>query len=515
MRVLPLGSLSRLTIGQKLLTSFGLLLVVLGLSLAGLLLYLSRVNSYVDRHQRITIPGVVTAAEMQQQVAHMSLLHHHLIEHPTDTARADRLNQLQSSAISVRTSLGVYRRQHAARTHPVLFSMLVSHGRQELASHEERALDAIAAGLDRLEAVRAFLAAQDTPSDGPEQHIDQTVTDIEAALSGLIDMHRNIDMEMKLEGDRLVQEAQMTALSLVLILGVLIVLTYIGMRTLVVHPLRQLAATADRVAHHDLTVHFEPWPSADEVGRLASSLTTMLTNLRDRSTALMRKTRELEAFTYSVAHDLKGPLREIEGFSSLLEKRFADSQDTEVRHHLEIIRRSALRLTSMIDALLKYSRLEQQTMPMSRFNVKEMVAHLVTERQPDGPDRKPKVMIELPFADLFGEPVSIRQALHNVLDNAVKFSRHAHQPEVIIGGSRSPHESIVWVRDNGIGIAPVDHERMFGLFERVHPSADYEGTGVGLAIVKLVMEKHQGRVWVESSPGQGATVFLAFPERPA
>lgn len=239
----------------------------------------------------------------------------------------------------------------------------------------------------------------------------------------------------------------------------------------------------------------------------------MVTSLREQTAATARKTKELEAFTYSVAHDLKGPLREIEGFSSLLEKQFADGGDAQTRHQIDVIRRSALRLTHMIDALLKYSRLEQQDLPRQRFNVLEMITTLLTDRFNGLQGPKPKIQVALPFADLYGEPVSIRQAIANLLDNAAKFSRHASPPTITIGGTRMEHERILWVQDNGIGFDPSHYDKIFGLFERLHSPQEYEGTGVGLAIVKLVMDKHDGRVWVESAPGAGSKFYLAFPER--
>jgi signal transduction histidine kinase len=272
-----------------------------------------------------------------------------------------------------------------------------------------------------------------------------------------------------------------------------------------------LAITADRVAHHDLSAQLLPWPSRDEVGTLAASLTTMLASLREHSTSLLRKTKELEAFTYSIAHDLKGPLREIEGFSSLLEKQFSDVGDQEVRHHIGVIRQSALRLTHMIDALLKYSRLEQQALPKQRFNVREMITSLLNDRMSLTQQALPAVQVDLPFEELYGEPVSLRQALANLLDNAIKFSRNQPKPEIRIEGQRNSTESILRISDNGIGFDLAQTDKIFGLFERLHGPHEYEGTGVGLAIVRLVMDKHGGRVTVDSAPGRGSTFSLIFP----
>ncbi len=510
--------LHRLTIGQKLLLFFGVLLALLASSLAGMLFYLSRVNSYVDRHQRITIPGVVTAAEIQQTASHMQTDVHHLLEHQTPSEQEATLTRLAQMETQVSSAMDVYRENHAARRHPVLHGMLIAHGRTDLIEEEDRRMADIAGRLGELGQIRRRVPAviRSAP-DGRrslsalEADYERTVAAIEAATGALVDVHRKIDVEMKLEGDRLVREAGLIGLGLASLFGAVIFGVFLAMKRLVAQPLERLADTADHVAHHDLTVQFTPWPSTDEVGRLTHSLATMLTNLRERSAALTHKSKELEGFTYTVAHDLKGPLREIEGFASLLQKRLADTADTEVTHHLGVIHTSSLRLTAMIDALLKYSRLEQQTLPMTRFNLVEMIGHLVADRHRAPTGGAPKVSMDLPFADLYGEPASIRHAIQNVLDNAMKFSRHVPAPTIAIGGTRTQAETIVWVRDNGIGLDANDLERVFGLFERVHTHLDYEGTGVGLAIVKLVMDKHRGRVWIESTPGRGTTVSLAFP----
>ena len=512
------GWISRLSIGQKLVLSFSLILILLAGSLSAILFYLSRVNSYVERHQRITVPGVVTASEILKNVSDMQTHMHHLLEHPQTTVSLSILSTVSEIEDHTRGALDTYRRSHAARTHPILFGMLTQHGRVDLADEEDQAMAAVADGLNSLTEQRVrihqLLLTESKPSfDKAEAAYEQTVTTIETAVASVVDVHRKIDIEMKIEGDRLVSQARLIALGLVCLLGLLIIAVFILMRRQVADPLRRLATTADRVAHHDLGAQFESWPSQDEVGALTGSLTTMLTSLREHSTSLVRKTKELEAFTYSIAHDLKGPLREIEGFSSLLEKQFADKGDPHVQHHISVIRQCALRLTHMIDALLKYSRLEQQELPKQRFNIQEMVSSLVSDRLGTAQSSKPTIETELPFSELYGEPVSIRQALANLLDNAIKFSRQQVCPQIQIGGSETSRERIIFVHDNGIGFEQTKSEQVFGLFERLHGPNDYEGTGVGLAIVKLVMDKHQGRVWAESEPDKGSTFFLAFPKQ--
>lgn len=512
------GWFRHLTIGQKFVVSFGVMLTLLLVSFAALLFYLTRVNSYVDRHQRITVPAVITAATMQQNLSRLREHVHHLVEHHTSVEQAATIKQIDGLHAQMSTALDTYRSNHAARTHPILFGMLTQHQRVDLADQEDQATAFIVEGLKQFTAHRSLFTAQLANKSSDSQLLaesirryEETVTGLERAINALVEVHQNIDMEMKLEGDRLVHEARLVVLGVVAALGLLIVVTYQAMRRAIAQPLRRLAITADRVAHHDLTAQFEPWTNRDEVGTLACAVSTMVTNLREQTAMVVRKTKELEAFTYSVAHDLKGPLREIEGFSSLLEKQLTETADPQTRHHIDVIRQSALRLTHMIDALLKYSRLEQQELPRARFNVLDMIDSLVVDRFGHAQDPKPGIHIDLPFADLFGEPVSIRQALVNVLDNAAKFSRRTSLSEIRIGGEQTAAERILWVQDNGIGFDIGQKDRIFGLFERLHSPQEYEGTGVGLAIVKMVMEKHGGRVWVDSTPGQGTTVFLAFP----
>ena len=512
---MPASWLSRLSIGQKFAVSFGLIVIVLIGSFSATLVYLSRVNSYVDRHQRITIPSVVTASEMLRNLSAMQTHMHHLLEHQVTAEQSISLKAIEDIEHRTLTALDIYQTNHAARTHPVLYGMLQQHERGDLADEESRTIVAIANGMSALRAQREDIetaSRQRTKNlPGAEPLYERTAAQTTDAIASLISLHRKIDVEMKIEGDRLVEQARLIVFGVVGLLGILVLTIYLMMKQLVANPLKRLASTADRVAHHDLTAQFEPWPTRDEVGILTHSLTSMLANLRERGTSLMRKTKELEAFTYSIAHDLKGPLREIEGFSSLLEKRFQDTPDPQVQHHIDVIRRSALRLTHMIDALLKYSRLEQQDLPRSRFNVREMINGLLVDRQSQLTGLAPQITVNLPFTDLYGEPVSIRQALVNLLDNAIKFSRHAPAPTIHIGGEQTATERRLWIQDNGIGFDVDQTEKLFGLFERSHNAQEYEGTGVGLAIVKMVMEKHGGRAWAESSPGTGSTFFLAFP----
>jgi signal transduction histidine kinase len=516
----PLAWFQRLTLAQKFFVSFGSLLLLLGLSLAAILFYLSKINSYVERHNRITVPAVVTAANMRQTAFQMNLSLTSLERDSSRQAQNAVFTRLKEDESGVRQTLAFYRTTHAARTHPVLFGMLTRHNQVALADQEDRLLDRMSSLLDDIASHRETLAASSQRGLGSESSVatfreaQALYEQLTGALTALINVHTRIDTEMKLEGDVLLSQARLVILALVIVLMIVIAATYRVVSTQIATPLRRLAGAADRVAHGELQAGFEIWPARDEVGDLSASLALMLTTLRERTIALERKTHELEAFSYSVAHDLKGPLREIEGFSSLIEEKYSGALDSTPRQYLAQIRGSALRMTALIDALLKYSQLEQQTLPKSQVNLAALAKHVVASRQIAALSQGARITIDVPTIDIWGEPTSIQQALGNLLDNALKFSGH-EAADISIGGMRRHGESILWVKDNGIGFDPQHCTKLFGLFERLHSSDRYEGTGVGLAIVKLVMDKHEGRVWADSSLGKGSTFYLAFPDSPA
>jgi signal transduction histidine kinase len=499
----------QLSIGQKFMALFGVVLALLVASMVAILLHISRINSYVERHHRITVPALVTAADMRKLTSDMELAAQSLRTTRAARERHILLERLDRAESDLRRALDFYRTTHAAKTHPVLFRMLTEHGQAKLAEQEEKTLTQIAVLLDRLKASRAVVPT--LPVDGgrdpvPWSELTGQLTD---ELTALVNIHTLITAEMKREGDALLRQARLVIGVLVVLLGLLVIVAYSAASTQIAHPLTELAHTADRVARHDLSANFAPWPADDEVGRLAGSLGTMLNTLREQTRSLERKTKELESFTYSAAHDLKGPLREIEGFSTLLAKNYSAGLEPTAQHYLAMIRSSTLRLAALIDDLLRYSRLEQQTLPYSVINLRSLIDGVLAE-QLRGVTPAPSVHIDLPSCNLHGEPVSVRQAFINLIGNAIKFSRQANPPEISIGGKQAGNELIVWIRDNGIGFDSRESERIFGLFERLHASSEYEGTGVGLAIVRLVMDKHGGRVWAESSPGKDSTFYLAF-----
>lgn len=213
------------SIGQKFFLSFGVILSLLALSLTALLVYLSRINSYVDRHKRITVPAIVTAATMQRSAYEMNLSLHIFLEQVTKTGADDTLARLTRHTDEIRQSLQLYRSTHAARTHPILLGMLNQHQRLDLADQEDQAVAAIDHALQELNGLwSAALAQPQTPGTphSPTTKADALIATLTHNLDQLVAAHRDIDVEMKVEGDLLLQQARLVALGLVAVLGLVI-----------------------------------------------------------------------------------------------------------------------------------------------------------------------------------------------------------------------------------------------------------------------------------------------------
>jgi signal transduction histidine kinase len=212
---------------------------------------------------------------------------------------------------------------------------------------------------------------------------------------------------------------------------------------------------------------------------LAQLNTELEERIAARTAALDAKTRELEAFAYSVAHDLKAPLRGIDGYSRLLLEDHKDQLNDEGRSFLNTIQASADEMNQLIQDLLDYSRLERRELNPHRLELPPLVKAVVEQ---------------------------------NYIDNAVKFTRDVPVPLIEVGSRETPGGCQLWVRDNGIGFDMKYHDRIFNIFQRLNHSEDYPGTGIGLAIVRKAMERLGGRAWAESEPGRGATFYLEIPQ---
>lgn len=230
-----------------------------------------------------------------------------------------------------------------------------------------------------------------------------------------------------------------------------------------------------------------------------------------RTSELEFANMELEAFSYSVSHDLRAPLRAIDGFSAVLAETCGPRLDDEGRRILGRIRAGAQRMGQLIDALLTLSRLGRQDMVCSRVEMRELARAGFEEiaGEPVARERIAFTLGELPAAR--GDPALLRQVWTNLLSNAVKFSAPRERPAIGVEGEIEGDTVVYRVRDDGVGFDPTHAGKMFGAFQRLHADTRFAGTGIGLAIVQRIVTRHGGRVWAEGSVGEGATFSFALP----
>jgi light-regulated signal transduction histidine kinase (bacteriophytochrome) len=233
--------------------------------------------------------------------------------------------------------------------------------------------------------------------------------------------------------------------------------------------------------------------------------------LSRKSVELESANRELEAFSYSVSHDLRAPLRAIDGFTRMLLKA-ADKLDDDERRRFEVIRENTRKMGKLIEDLLAFSRLGRQPLSVSGINVTDLVNEVWGELLAANPDRRMSLVMDtLPVA--FGDGTLIRQVFVNLLSNAVKFTRKREAAVIEIGAKTADSEIVYSVRDNGTGFDMDYYDKLFGVFQRLHTQEEYEGSGAGLAIVKRIVTRHGGRVWAEGKVDQGAAFFFSLPDR--
>lgn len=232
----------------------------------------------------------------------------------------------------------------------------------------------------------------------------------------------------------------------------------------------------------------------------------------ERTADLESEFRELETFTYSVSHDLKAPLRGISGYSRLLLDEHSENLNPEAMRFLQTICRATDQMNQLIEDLLTYSRVERRTMATYPVNIYQLTASILTDLDPEIMLRKMKINNYLGNLIVKSDEKALHQVIRNLIDNAIKFTKGKDSPEIRIDGKDNGDSVILWVRDNGIGFDMKYHDRIFDIFQRLNAAEEYPGTGIGLAIVKKVMQRIGGKVWAESQPGEGATFYLEIPK---
>ena len=234
--------------------------------------------------------------------------------------------------------------------------------------------------------------------------------------------------------------------------------------------------------------------------------------MANRNGLLEAANKELEAFSYSVSHDLRAPLRHIDGFAGLLQRTSAPKLDEKERRYLSLITESAKRMGRLIDDLLEFSRMGRAELRRDTVDMGALVRTTLRELEPDLQGR----VIEWRIAALPavpGDASLLRQVWANLLANAVKYSRPRATAVIEVGcETDKPNETVFFVRDNGVGFEMKYASHLFGVFQRLHRPEDFEGTGIGLANVRRIIARHGGRTWAEGQPDVGATMWFTLPK---
>jgi PAS domain S-box-containing protein len=234
--------------------------------------------------------------------------------------------------------------------------------------------------------------------------------------------------------------------------------------------------------------------------------------VRERTAQLEAANREMEAFSYSVSHDLKAPIRAIDGFSKMLMAEHAARLDPEALRLLEVVRHNTGYMAQLIEDLLALSRLGRREIRKTRLDLAAMSAAVFNQIKDEAPERR----VELTVQDLppaYCDPSLMRQVLVNLLSNAFKFTKFREDAAIEVGGRSEDGENVYYVKDNGVGFDMRYQEKLFGVFQRLHKQGEFEGTGVGLAIVQRILLRHGGRTWAEGKLGESATFYFALPNR--
>ena len=234
-------------------------------------------------------------------------------------------------------------------------------------------------------------------------------------------------------------------------------------------------------------------------------------NLTTRNSELVTANRELEAFSYSVSHDLRAPLRHISGYMELLTKNLGSQAGDKAKHYMTVITGASKKMNMLIDDLLAFSRMGRTDMKKTTVNIPGIVRDVIREMAPDIKDRDVEWKIGA-LPDVHGDTNMLRLAIVNLISNAIKYTVPSSKAEIEIGCTEEAEEFIFFVKDNGVGFDMEYVDKLFGVFQRLHQGDEFEGTGIGLANVQRIISRHGGRTWAKGAVGQGAVFYFSIPK---
>lgn len=273
--------------------------------------------------------------------------------------------------------------------------------------------------------------------------------------------------------------------------------------------LQRLLAEADQSRRALLSVVEDQKIAEEQINKLNAELEQRII---ERTAQLQAANKELEAFAYSVSHDLRSPLRAVDGFSRILLEEYEDKLDAEGKRLLNVVRTNTQRMDQLITDLLTLSRITRGEMQFSRIDMTALV-HTVYHEIASSETQGAISFSVAHLPDAFGDPTLLRQAWSNLLSNATKYTMPKTERRIEIGSYAEDGMNVYFVKDNGVGFDPAYTHKLFGVFQRLHTTAEFEGNGVGLAIVQRIIHRHGGRVWAEGQVNQGATFYFALPQK--
>jgi len=300
----------------------------------------------------------------------------------------------------------------------------------------------------------------------------------------------------------------LTNFSDLLVIGLILTLTAVAAR-LLTNDLHSSLAQARQKEERLAQANHQQEEQAEKIKLLNVTLEERVAR---RTAELEAKNRELETFTYSASHDLKAPLRGIDGYAHLLLDEYTHSLGEEGRQYLETIRQATQQMNQLINDLLTYAHLEQRVIQKEPVNLPELVHMVVQERQEEIERRQINFSMALGCQSVTTDVEGLRQALRSLLDNALKFTLQQSGAHIRLECAENERGCLLWIKDNGIGFDMQYHDRIFEIFQRLNRAEQFPGTGVGLALVSKAMQRTGGRVWAESAPGAGATFYLEIPK---